>query len=449
MKKIVPRLVVAIPLGIPPAALFALYATTLILAGLDLDNHTVPFAPQLRAVVFLAAWTALIYWAAWETDSMRRAVSRTCWALSMALFLLPIGMILLLITTSPDTPDNIFPMELAVVVFSFLGVVLGTVMLPIAVVVSPQGAAERSPERLFQETGETLRRIGVSRIALALMLLIAGVVGLRLGSTGGYWSEKYTSIETNGSQTCGVRTDGTAHCWGSSHSTPPEDERFVSIAPGSGFACGLREDGSLTCWGSMGVSSKGPFSEISTGYEHACALRPDGTVECWGQWIKDRYGEGATAPPDGELFTNISAGRDNTCGIRQDATGICWGSLDSPPSGVQFKAISNGGDHACGIRVEEDVICWGSGASPAGLMTVEGPFVSLSSGVKHVCGLRPDGSVHCWGASTAHEVHNFGSDPVRGEHFVAISSDRDYNCGLRQNGTVKCWGGNWRDRLYR
>ena len=461
MIKTIPRFVVAIPLAIPVAALFAFEILIVIFAGIDFDNQTVPLIQvQLAAgFVFLGKLAALIYWAAGETASVRRTVSRTCWAFSIAAFLLPIALVILGITTPPDPRDIIFSKWVFVVVYSFIGVILGAVGFALAMAVSPPGAPERSAERLFREAGETVRRIGVARIALALLLLVLGVVVLRVGSAAGFWSEKYTSITTNRTQTCGVRTDGTAHCWGDFRTTPPVDERFVSIAAGAGHACGLREDGSIFCWGdirsSLGfnlpadpgtVISRGPFSEISTGGWHICALRPDGTVECWGE---DRYGYSATSPPDGELFTEISAGRYNTCGIRPDGTGVCWGSVDSPPGGEQFKAISNGWDYACGIRVEEDIICWGSGASPTGLLTVGGPFVALSSGDNHACGLRPDGSVHCWGASSAHETNNFGSDPVRGEHFVSISSGDNYNCGLRQNGTVKCWGGNWLDRRYR
>lgn len=447
------RFVVAMPLAIPAAGLLTIQAMIFILAGLDLGNNTVPFVRPLGAAAFLAIWAVLIYWASWESDSIRGAVSRTCWAFSIASFLLPIAMIVYEVTAPPNPPDPIFPRSLVLAVVSFLAVVLGAVVLLPAVFVSPNGAAERSLGGLFQETRETVRRIGATRIGIAFMLLVLGVLILRVGSSAGFWSEKYTTIATNRTHTCGVRTDGTAHCWGDFRVIPPPNQRFVDIVPGAGYACGLREDGSLLCWGNMnayfdlklpaddGIGvSRGPFSEISAGGWHLCALRPDGTVECWGEGQS-----GETSPPDGELFTEISAGPYNTCGIRPDGTGICWGSVDSPPGGEQFNAISNGWDYACGIRMEGDIICWGSGADPTGLLTVGGQFVALSSGDNHACGLRPDGSVHCWGASSAHETSNFGSDPVRGERFVSISSGSGYNCGLRQNGTVKCWGGNWLD----
>ena len=444
MVKNIPRFVVAALATIPVAAFFAVEVLIVILAGLD--EHSAPVS-QVRIVVFAASWVVLIYWAMMGTASVRRTVSRTCWAFSTAAFLLPIMMIVLGVTTPPDPGDTIFPESLILAVISFFGVILGAVGLLLAVVVSPRGAPERSAERLFRETREAVRRIGVTRIALALMLLVLGVGVLRVGSAAGLWSEKYTTITTNRSHTCGVRTDGTTHCWGDSRAIPPLDERFVAIAPGWGHACGLREDGALSCWGYIpsidvnlpadpGIGTSGePFTEITNGGGHICGLRPDGTAECWGH---DRYGE--TSPPDGERFTEISAGRYHTCGIRPDGTGVCWGSVNSPLGGEHFKAISSGWDYACGIRVEEDIICWGSKTWPS----IGGPFMALSSGDRHSCGLRPDGSVHCWGTN-----YGFGSEPVRRERFVSISSGDDYNCGLLRNGTVKCWGGNWLDERYR
>ena len=452
--KTIPRLVVATLVVIPVAALFAAEILILVLAGLD--EHSVPLS-QVRIAVFLAVWAVLVYWAA-ETASVRRTVGRTCWAFSTAAFLLPIAMIVWGVATPADPPDAFFPKSMVLSVISFIGVILGIVGFVLAVAVSPLGATERSAERLLWELRETARRIGVVRIALVLMLLVLGVVVLRVGSERGSWSEKYTAITTNRTHTCGVRTDGTAHCWGDFRAIPPLDEQLVAIAPGVGHACGLREDGSLSCWGDIrsrqgvdlpadpGVeTSRGPFTEITAGGRHICGLRTDGIVACWGD---DRGGE--TSPPDGERFTTISAGHYHTCGIRLDGTGICWGSVNSPPSGEQFKAISSGWGYTCGIRVDEDIICWGSSESlPGGALLIEGPFAALSSGDDHACGLRPDGFVYCWGASSAHDNYDFGTEPVKGERFLSISSGDNYNCGLRQNGTAKCWGGSSLDRLYR
>jgi hypothetical protein len=67
------------------------------------------------------------------------------------------------------------------------------------------------------------------------------------------------------------------------------------------FTCGVRTDGTAQCWGdnSYNVSSPpdGTFTSISAGYYHSCGVRTDGTAECWGS-----NGFGRSSPPDGTLF---------------------------------------------------------------------------------------------------------------------------------------------------
>ena len=50
---------------------------------------------------------------------------------------------------------------------------------------------------------------------------------------------------------CGLRTDGTAQCWGSnSHGqTDAPSGAFTAITAGWGHSCGLRTDGTAQCWG--------------------------------------------------------------------------------------------------------------------------------------------------------------------------------------------------------
>ena len=462
MTKIIPRLVVAVPLGMPPAALFALESTTFALAGIDLDNHLVPFVPQLRAVFFLAIWAVLIYWAVWETDSIRRTISRSCWAFTVSSFLIPIASVTWGITSLPDPDQTIIPKSSTVLAVSVAGVVLGSVGLLLAKVISPKAAPEREVGRLVGDTRETVRRIGDARVAIALVLLVAGVVGLHVGSSEGSWSEKYTAIAMAGSHTCGVRTDGTAHCWGDNRAIPPEDEQFVSITPGFGFACGLREGGSVACWGRITFSrgldvpadpslwtGSGPFAEISTGSGYVCGEFPNGKVECSRD---DKLGEASllegeplTASrtsliyPNLETsrgpFTQITAGWNHVCGLKMEGTVVCWGGNEngeaSAPEGEVFIEISAGASHTCGLRPDGVGACWGSVDSPLG----SEKLTTISSGYGYSCGIRVEGNVMCWGSNKY-----ISGRPSVGASFVAVSSGAEHACGIKIDGSVACWG---------
>lgn len=80
----------------------------------------------------------------------------------------------------------------------------------------------------------------------------------------------FRSVSVGHSHSCGVKTDGTVACWGANISTysftlipdptiiyetyrgqatPPEGT-FRAVSAGQWHTCGIRTDGSATCWGS-------------------------------------------------------------------------------------------------------------------------------------------------------------------------------------------------------
>jgi len=154
------------------------------------------------------------------------------------------------------------------------------------------------------------------------------------GSTGGM------RITAGGFHTCGLRSDGTAVCWGdnSSGQASPPSGTFTQLSAGGYHTCGLRSDGTAACWGDNGSGQASPpagtFTQLSAGsYSfHTCGLRSDGTAACWGY-----NGSGQASPPGG-TFTQLSAGAEHTCGLRSDGTAACWGynkyGQASPPGGT-------------------------------------------------------------------------------------------------------------------
>ena len=141
-------------------------------------------------------------------------------------------------------------------------------------------------------------------------------------------------MDSGRTQSCALRADGTAECWGynvNSGEEPPPG-RFVDVFVGNSHTCGLRESGALTCWGSSNPGRpQEMFAAIADGV-HSCGLLVDGTVTCWG------FNEfGAADAPSGE-FTAISVGWDYSCGVRTDGTIDCWGlqPVLPPPDGVEL-----------------------------------------------------------------------------------------------------------------
>lgn len=239
--------------------------------------------------------------------------------------------------------------------------------------------------------------------------------------------------------TCGLRSDGRAHCWGSVLSTPP-DAVFTHLAAGSHDACGLTPTGEALCWGEndfgqSDVPSAERFLQLAVGRSYACGLRFDGTVACWGN---------SGAPihvPSGEAFVQIAtrsgfnAARSGVCGLRADGSALCWEieGNEQPVVGERFVYLSAGAYHHCGVRLDGSGMCWGVAPTPA--MVPPGTYVQIDGGYNHACGLHADGSVTCWGDADSDVL-----TPPAGEVFIELAVDEYMACGLRANETAACWG---------
>lgn len=143
-------------------------------------------------------------------------------------------------------------------------------------------------------------------------------------------SALWNSLSVSSFQACGVRTDGTLWCWGTnfdgslgngsletSVSTPAQQvgsgADWVSVVTGYQRSCGLRSDGSAWCWGNnddgalgngntqhaavpQRVEGDADWISLTAGQTQVCGLRADGSAWCWGSNENGQLGTGALAP---------------------------------------------------------------------------------------------------------------------------------------------------------
>jgi alpha-tubulin suppressor-like RCC1 family protein len=272
--------------------------------------------------------------------------------------------------------------------------------------------------------------------------------------------------------TCGLTTIGAAYCWGDNtggqlgdgtktrHLTPTPVAgglTFKSLAVGNnGHACGVATNGTAFCWG---TSLNGAFGDGSTGTH----LTP------------------VVAAP-GMTFQSIVAGTDYTCGLTTIGAAYCWGfglsgqlgdgtvaSSAAPVAvsgGLTFRSLVAGGLTVCGLTTTGKAYCWGynfygtvgdgTGNTQGGTTRRATPvavvggltFQSLSAGYLTTCGVTDTGAAYCWG-------YNFGAvgdgtddhrpSPVAvagGLTFQSISGGPGYSCGVTTSNAAYCWGSN-------
>ena len=285
--------------------------------------------------------------------------------------------------------------------------------------------------------------------------------------------EKLVSISTGEAQSCGLREDGTAVCWGGmlEGEAPPANERFLSIQTGGRHICGLRTDGTAVCWGSdykdlLAVPQDVRFAAISVGDEYSCGFLDDGSAMCWGssgletcsERIEGSFGCSVAgtndyvsgAPPETELLVSVSTGSPN-CALTPERRPVCWSNyrtgLAPAPANEQFMSISASRRHACAVRFDGALACWGydsvGQASPPSGDNLNGrssgdeaptDLATINSGGYFTCALNAQGIVSCWGS-------NWWRGRFAGP-FVSINGGWAHACGLRPDGSVICRGSN-------
>ncbi len=215
------------------------------------------------------------------------------------------------------------------------------------------------------------------------------------------------------STACGVLTDNSLVCWGSSIAggNAPPSGTFSHVAPGFNFGCGLRSggtnDGTAACWGADDAGQVsgsglvgGTFTQLTVGIRHACGLRTNGTISCWGS---NTYGQ-LNVPPAGP-FSALSSGNFDVCAIRQlNGTVVCWGRNAGQQSVVpplEFTQVSAGFQHVCGLRPDNTITCWGRN-NEGQTIAPAGTYNNVSAGTFHSCAMPTDGGeATCWGGNAA------------------------------------------------
>jgi len=99
----------------------------------------------------------------------------------------------------------------------------------------------------------------------------------------------WESVSVGDEYAC-VREGTTVECWGRLPGGVAPDEALVAVEAGEWSVCGLRTNGTAGCWGSNGWGQNDvpqrTFAEVSPAEMTVAGLRSDGTVGIWGAGLR-------------------------------------------------------------------------------------------------------------------------------------------------------------------
>lgn len=296
----------------------------------------------------------------------------------------------------------------------------------------------------------------------------------------------WQKISAAGQNTCGIKSDGSAWCWG------------------QGFS-GQLGNGTITksqivpaAVSDSNVSGK-RWSEISAGISYTCGVRDDGTAWCWGRGSEGQRGDGMrtetaatpvaviTKAVTGRKWLMISAASNTTCGLRDDASIWCWGALtdsheetvlsERPVMVAQrgWRSVQTGGGTICATQKDGSAWCWGSAgfgslgsgtdaATPDPQIVVStgvsgSAWIAVAPGGDATCGIRDDGTAWCWGNNANGALGNAASraasalpvevntNGLTGTRWTVIDVNDGTVCGLRDDKSAWCWGRGYSGQL--
>ena len=177
-------------------------------------------------------------------------------------------------------------------------------------------------------------------------------------SVSGVQDSEWSTVDTGGTHTCAINTDGQLYCWGwnfygqigdgttTNKHSPTRigvDSDWTSVSSGSNHTCAIKEGGELYCWGVNGngrlgdgsvtqrntptrIGTDADWSIITAGWEFSCGIKTSGQLYCWGldRLVDDTPKLNPTRVGTESEWANVT-GSMHGCALKNDGSVYCWG----------------------------------------------------------------------------------------------------------------------------
>ena len=221
-----------------------------------------------------------------------------------------------------------------------------------------------------------------------------------------------------GSNTFGIKTDGTLWCWGRNY--------FGSLG----------DNTSISRSSPVQIFGEGNWTAISAGY-HTAGIKSDGTLWIWGR-------------------NNVGQLGDNTLVDKSSP-------VQTVTAGNNWRLVSCGSNHTAAIKTDGTLWVWGnnyqsqlgdnttvSKSSPIQTITGGNSWVQVSCGTTHTAAIKTDGTLWTWGLNSEGQLGinttTHRSSPVQtvagGNSWAQVSCGSNYTAAIKTDGTLWTWGFN-------
>jgi alpha-tubulin suppressor-like RCC1 family protein len=236
---------------------------------------------------------------------------------------------------------------------------------------------------------------------------------------------------------CGIKTDGSAWCWGSNEygrlgdgTTKYESSKPVRVVSDSGWrdvesawrhTCGIKVDGTQWCWGygsgsvpvQRGAGTS--WADLEGGYHYTCGLTADQGLGCNPVVPPaDPSTDPAPVPPAG-TWVDLAALSDTACALKAEGTIWCGPQASDNQLGTDTDwAQISGSVRLCAVKSTGTLWCAVTSGTPS-TMEQKSPdtdWVSTTVADQNGCATKSNGSGWCWSVATD------GSGALTKLHFV-------------------------------
>ena len=305
---------------------------------------------------------------------------------------------------------------------------------------------------------------------------------------------RLASVDTGGTSTLGIGSDGNLYAWGSNtngqlgdgttsqHTTPVTISRpngagdgftWTQAAAGRTHGAAVGSDGNLYAWGdnTQGQLGDGTTSQRTRPVK---ATRPDGTDTTF-TWIRAAAGDGYTMAlgSDDNLYTwgSLPGGLGDTAHTASSSRPVRVALPQDAPPAFRYEQIAAGDTHAAAIGSDGNLYTWGDNThgqlghdntgtpTAAAAAATAGPqqpagYIQASAGGSTTLAIDRQGRLWAWGrladgtdtdTATLARIRTAGTaDTYR---FTHVSTGRNHYTATGQDHRTWTWGDNTQGQL--